>query len=138
MSDKKKATCLVPSAIVGACRNCFATTHLRSPAAGHAQLISEGIALVARRNEGAPKLIDQCRSKYPRFDQEISTHIPASVREQARLLKRPKGFGSFQELYLEVILASLVARSFLTAGLEAAAGDGGLPREPGEGRRRAA
>ena len=96
MSDKRKATCLAPSAIVAVCRTCFAAIYPRSPAAGHAQLISEGIALVARRNEGAPKLIDQCRSKYPRFDQEISTHIPASVREQARLLKRAKGFGSFR------------------------------------------
>jgi hypothetical protein len=61
MSDKKKATCLAPSAIVAVCRNSFTTTHPRSPAAGHAQLISQGIALVARRNEGAPKLIDQCR-----------------------------------------------------------------------------
>jgi hypothetical protein len=43
MSDKKKATCLAPSAIVAACRNCFAATHPRSPAAGNAQLISEGI-----------------------------------------------------------------------------------------------
>ena len=138
MSDRRKATCLAPSAIVAACRTWFAAIHPRSPAAGHAQLISEGIALVARRNEGAPKLIDQCRSKYPRFDQEISTHIPASVREQARLLKRAKGFGSFQELYLEAMVASLVARGFLTAGLEAAAGDAGLPGEPAEGRRRAA
>ena len=138
MSDRRKATCLAPSAIVAVCRTCFAAIYPRSPAVGHAQLISEGIALVARRNEGAPKLIDQCRSKYPRFDQEISTHIPASVREQARLLKRAKGFGSFQELYLEAMVASLVARGFLTAGLEAAAGDAGLPGEPAEGRRRAA
>jgi len=138
MSDRRKATCLAPSAIVAVCRTCFAAIYPRSPAAGHAQLISEGIALVARRNEGAPKLIDQCRSKYPRFDQEISTHIPASVREQARLLKRAKGFGSFKELYLEAMVASLVARGFLTAGLEAAAGDAGLPGEPAEGRRRAA
>ena len=138
MSDRRKATCLAPSAIVAVCRTCFAAIYPRSPAAGHAQLISEGIALVARRNEGAPKLIDQCRSKYPRFDQEISTHIPASVREQARLLKRAKGFGSFQELYLEAMVASLVARGFLTAGLEASAGDAGLPGEPAEGRRRAA
>ena len=138
MSDKKKATCLAPSAIVRTCRNCFAAMHPRSRAAGHAQLISEGIALIAPTNEGAPKLIDLCRSKYPRFDQEISTHIPASVREQVRLLERAKGFASFQELYLEAMLASLIARGFLTAGLEAAAGDAGLPREPAEGRRRAA
>ena len=65
MSDKKKATCLAPSAIVAVCRTCFAAIHPRSPAAGHAQLISEGIALVAPRDEGAPKLIDQCRSRYP-------------------------------------------------------------------------
>jgi len=60
-------------------------------------------------------------------------NIPASVREQARLLKRAKGFASFQQLYLEAMLASLIARGFLTAGLEAAAGDAGLPREPAEG-----
>jgi len=138
MSDKKKATCLAPSAIVAVCRTCFAAIHPRSPVAGHAQLISEGIALVAPRDEGAPKLIDQCRSRYPWFDRKISTHIPASVREQARLLKRAKGFRSFQELYLEAMLASLVVRGFLTVGLEAVAGDAGLAREPAEGRRRAA
>ena len=133
MSDKKKPTCLAPSAVLAACVNCFAATHPRSPSAGHAQFISEGIALVARRNEGAPKLIDQCRTKFPRFDQKISTHVSASLREQARLLKRAKGFASFQELYLEALLAALVAR-----GLEAGSGDAGLPRVHAEGRRRAA
>jgi hypothetical protein len=137
MSDKKKANSLAPSAVTVACQYCFAAMHPHSPAAGHAQLISEGIALVARRNEGAPKLIDQCRSRFPRFDQRISTHIPASVREQARLLKRARGFASFQEVYLEAMLASLVARGCMSAGLEVVAGDTGLRREPAEGRRAA-
>jgi len=138
MSEKKKATCLAPGAVITACRNCFAAMRPRSPAAGLAQLISDGVGLIGRTNESAPKLIDQCRSKYPRFDQEISTHIPASVREQARHLKRAKGFGSFQELYSEAMLTSLVARGFMTAGLEVVAADAGLREEPGGGHRRAA
>jgi hypothetical protein len=68
MSEKKKASCLAPSAIVLACRHCFAVARPRSPAAGHAQLISEGIALLARTNEGAPKLVDRCQNRYPDFD----------------------------------------------------------------------
>ena len=74
MSDKKKATCLAPSAIVAACRSCFAAFHPRSPAAGHAQLISEGIALVAPRDEGSvPEQISLVRPEnlhaHPRIGQ---------------------------------------------------------------------
>jgi hypothetical protein len=48
----------------------------------------------------------------------ISTHIPASVREQARHLKRERAFASFQELYLEAILGSLIKRGLLNRKLD--------------------
>jgi hypothetical protein len=118
MSDKRKATCPAPSAVIAACRKRFPALDAHSPAAGYAQIIVEGVALLARASEAAPKLVDLCHSKYPRFDQAISTHIPAAVREQARQLKRARAFGSFQEIYLEAVLASLVDRGQLTAALE--------------------
>ncbi len=124
MSDKRKVTCPAPSAVVAACHKRYPALSARSPAAGYTQIIAEGITLLTRANEAAPKLINLCRGKFPRFDQEISTHIPASVREQARQLKRARGFGSFQELYLEAVLASLVERGLLTAGLDAKPDDG--------------
>lgn len=137
MSDKRKATCPAPSVVIAACHKRLPGLHARSPAAGYAQIIAEGVALLARASEAAPKLADLCHSKYPQFDQVISTHIPAAVREQARQLKRARAFGSFQQLYLEAVLASLVDRGLLTAALDAKPGDG----EPAEGeaaRRRAA
>jgi hypothetical protein len=133
MSDKRKATCPAPSAVIKACRKHLPALHARSPAAGYAQIIAEGIALLARASEAAPELIDVCHSKYARFDEVISTHIPAAVREQARQLKRARSFGSFQEFYLEAILASLVDRDVLTAGLDVKPGDrelGGPERAP--------
>lgn len=48
----------------------------------------------------------------------ISTHIPASVREQERHLKRERAFTSLQELYLEAILGSLIKRGFLSRKLD--------------------
>jgi hypothetical protein len=95
------------------------------------------VALLARANETAPKLVDLCRGKYPHFDQAISTHIPAAVREQARQLKRARAFASFQEFYLEAVLASLVDRGLLTAGLDPKPGDG-ESAEPTAAPRRAA
>jgi hypothetical protein len=95
------------------------------------------VALLARASEAAPELVDLCHSKYPRFDQVISTYIPAAVREQARQLKRVRSFGSFQEIYLEAGLAALVDRGLLTAGRDAKAGDG-EPPEREAARRRAA
>jgi hypothetical protein len=109
----------------------------RSPAAGYAQIIAEGMALLARLGEGAPKLVDLCHGKYPDFDRKISTHIPAALREQARQLKRARAFGSFQEIYLEAVLRALVERGLLTAGLDAAPGDG-EPAARGSSRRSAA
>jgi hypothetical protein len=99
---------------------------LRSPAAGYAQIIADGMALLARASETAPMLGDLCHAKYRRFDRIISTYIPAALREQARQLKRARAFGSFQEIYLEAILAALVERGVLTSGLEVKPGD----REP--------
>jgi hypothetical protein len=66
-----------------------------------------------------------------------TTHIPAAVREQARQLKRARSFRSFQEIYLEAMLASLVDRGLLTAELDAKSGDG-EPPEGAAARRRAA
>jgi len=124
MPDKRKATCPAPSAVVAACDRHLLALKARSPAAGRAQIIAEGMALVARAAETAPKLVDLCRAKYPRFDRTVSTHIPAPLREQARQLKRARAFGSLQELYLEAVLAVLVDRDVLTAGLDASPGDG--------------
>jgi hypothetical protein len=137
MSDKRKATCPVPSAVIAACRRRFPALHARSPAAGFAQIIAEGFALLARAGETAPKRAELCHSKYRDFDQVISTHIPAALREQARQLKRARNFGSFQEIYLEAVLAALVDRGLLTSGLEAEAGDRGLA-EPEASPRQAA
>ena len=120
MSGVKKAHCPVPDAIMMACRKYFAATQPQSPAKGCASLILEGIALIADARQNAPKLVDQCRSRYPRFGDEISTHIPASVREQARHLKRAHTFACLQDLYLEAILKSLTKRGFLGPSLEPA------------------
>lgn len=127
MSDKRRATCPAPSAIVAACHRCSAAMHAYSPAAGYAKIIAEGVTLLTRATGAGPKLIDLCRSKYPHFDRVIATHIPAAVREQARQLKRVRAFGSFQEIYLEAVLASLVDRGLLTAGLDAKTGDAEPP-----------
>jgi hypothetical protein len=103
MSDKRKATCPAPSSVIAACHRRVAALQARSPAAGYAQIIAEGVALLARRSETAPKVIELCRSKYPQFGQVISTCIPAALREQARQLKRARTFGSFQDVYLEAV-----------------------------------
>jgi hypothetical protein len=134
MSATKKATCLAPRAVIAACHDCFAAVTPRSPAAGYARLIADGIALLARASQDAPKLVDLCRSKYPGSDQEISTHIPTSAREQARQLKRAKAL-SLQQIYLGAVLASLIDRGFMSVGLDAASPESGAPPE---GRRRAA
>jgi hypothetical protein len=119
MSDKRKATCPVPSAVLAACLKRAAALHARSLSAACAQIVAEGLALLARASETAPKLADLCHRKYAQFDQMISTHIPAALREQARQLKRARAFGSFQEIYLEAVLASLVDRGVLTVELDA-------------------
>src|SRR5271156_3327118 len=108
MSGRRKGTCPAPSSVIAACHRRVAALQARSPAAGYAQIIAEGVALLARRSETTPKLVELCRSKYPQFDQVISTYIPAALREQARQLKRARTFGSFRDLYLEVVLAALV------------------------------
>ena len=137
MSDKRKATCPAPSAVVAACDKRLLALEARSPAAGYAQIIAEGMALLARASETAPKLADLCHGKYPRFDRIISTHISAALREQARQLKRARTFASLQEIYLEALLAALVERGLLTVGLDATPGDG-EPAERGPVHRRAA
>jgi hypothetical protein len=114
----KKAHCPAPGAVARACRNYWAATQPRSLAKAGAVLISEGIALLSEARQDAPKLVEACRRKYPRFADAISTHIPASVREQARHLKRARAFASFQELYLEAILGSLIKRGFMSRKLE--------------------
>jgi hypothetical protein len=92
----------------------------RSTAGGYARLIADGIALLGRTSQAAPKLADICHNKYLERGHEISTHIPTSAREQTRHLKRDKTFGSLRDVYLEALLVSLVERGFMTSGLEAA------------------
>jgi hypothetical protein len=118
MPEVKKAHCPAPSAVVSACRNYLAAIQPETPGKGCAALISEGIALIGETRQDAPRLVDLCRSKYPRFGQAISTHIPSRVREQARHLKRTHAFASLQELYLEAILRSLTKRGFMGPTLE--------------------
>ena len=128
MPQVKKAHCPAPGAVATACRNYCAAGQPQSLAKAGAALISEGIALLSEARQDAPKLLEACRRKYPRLGAAISTHIPAAVREQARHLKRERAFGSFQELYLEAILGSLVRRGFLSRRLELPTGDGAAHR----------
>jgi hypothetical protein len=118
MPGVKKAHCPAPDVVVTACRTYAAVTHAQSSAKASAVLISEGIRLLAEARQDAPKLVEACRSKYPRFGQEISTHIPTSMREQARHLKRAHAFASLQDLYLEAILKGLTKHGFLGPSLE--------------------
>jgi hypothetical protein len=118
MSRAKKAHCPAPGAVTTACRDYWAATQPQSLAKAGAALISEGIRLLSEARQDAPKLIEACRTKYPRLGAAISTHIPASVRKQARHLKRERAFASLQELYLEAILGSLIKRGFLSRKLD--------------------
>jgi len=118
MPQAKKAHCPAPGAVATACRDYWAATQPQSLAKAGAALISEGIALLSEARQDAPKFIEVCRTKYPRLGAAISTHIPASVREQARHLKRERAFASLQELYLEAILGSLIKRGFLSRKLD--------------------
>jgi hypothetical protein len=118
MPQAKKAHCPAPGAVATACRNYWAATQPRSLAKAGTALISEGIALLSEAREDAPRLLDVCRCKYPRLSDAISTHVPASVREQARHLKRARAFASLQELYLEAILGSLIKRGFMSRRLD--------------------
>jgi hypothetical protein len=108
--------------VVTACQDYFAAAQPDAPAKASAALISKGIALLSEARQDAPKLVEACRSKYPRFGGAISAHIPASVREQARHIKRARAFASFQELYLEAILISLVKRGFISPALDLTTG----------------
>jgi hypothetical protein len=118
MPKAKKAHCPVPGAVVTAWRNYWAASQPQSLAKAGAALISDGIALLSDAAPGAPKLVETCRRNYPRLGDAISTHIPAAVREQARQLKRTRAFASFQELYLEAILGSLIKRGFMSRKLD--------------------
>ena len=120
MSASKKAACLAPRIVIAACQRCIEAMKARSAAAGYAQLIADGIALLGRTSQVTPKLTDVCHDKYPEWGHKISTHIPTSAREQARHLKRDITFGSLRQVYLEALLASLIERGFMTSGLEAA------------------
>jgi hypothetical protein len=128
MPQAKKAHCPAPGAVAAACRNYWAADQPQSLAKAGAVLISEGIALLAAARQDAPKLLEVCRRKYPRLSAAISTHIPASVREQARHLKRERAFASLQELYLEAILGSLIKRGFMSRGLDLTTGHSTLPK----------
>ena len=123
MPQAKKAHCPAPGAVVMACRNYWAANQPQSMAKAGAVLLAEGIALLSEAKENAPKLLEACRRKYPRLGHAISTHIPSSVREQARHLKRQRTFASLQELYLEALLGSLIKRGFITRSLDLTAAD---------------
>jgi hypothetical protein len=118
MPQAKKAHCPAPEVVATACRNYWAATQPQSLAKAGAALIAEGIALLSEARQDAPKLLEACRRKYPRLSDAISTHIPAAVREKARHLKRERAFASFQELYLEAILGSLIRRGFISHRLD--------------------
>jgi hypothetical protein len=118
MPQVKKAHCPAPDAVATACRHYWAASQPQSLAKAGAVLIAEGIALLSEARPDAPKLIEACRRKHPRMSDAISTHIPAAVREQARQLKRACSFPSFQELYLEALLGSLIKRGFISARLD--------------------
>ena len=122
MTKAKKAHCPAPGAVLAACRNYWAANQPQSLAKAGAALISEGIALLSDAAPDAPKLVEACRRHYPRLGDAISTHIPASVREQARQLKRTRAFASFQDLYLEAILGSLIKRGFMSRKLDVTTG----------------
>lgn len=121
MGEVKKAHCPAPGTVVAACHHYFVEAQPQSPAKSAANLISEGLELVAEAAPDAPKLADLCRIKYPHFGNEISTHIPSSVRERARHVKRAQGFASLQDLYLEAILKSLTKRGLMGPELEPSA-----------------
>jgi hypothetical protein len=118
MPKAKKAHCPAPGVVVTACRNYCAANQPQSLAKAGTALISDGIALLSDAAQDAPKLFEACRRKYPRVADALSTHIPASVREQARHLKRARAFASLQEIYLEAILGSLVKRGFISRKLD--------------------
>jgi hypothetical protein len=120
----KKAHCPVPGAVATACRHYWAANQPQSLPKAGAVLIAEGIALLSQASRNAPKLLEACRRKYPRLGRAISTHIPTSVREQARHLKRERAFASLQELYLEAILSSLIKRGFMSRALDLTTGHG--------------
>jgi hypothetical protein len=122
MPKAKKAHCPAPGAVLTACRNYCAANQPQSLAKAGAALISEGVALLSDAAQDAPKLLQACRRKYPRVADALSTHIPASVREQARHLRRARSFASLQELYLEAILGSLIKRGFLSRKLDVTTG----------------
>jgi len=137
MSAMKKATCVAPSSVIAACHRSFGTMEPRSPAAGYARLITEGITLLGR-SERKTGRVGLCRTKYPVFDRKISTHIPSASREQARQLRRTKAIPTFAELYLEAMLAALVERGCMTTGLDVAQRAAEPSSEPAQHRRRAA
>jgi hypothetical protein len=118
MTDKKKAHCPAPGAVVEACRSYYSATHAQTPAKAYTALITRGLALVAEARPDKPHLAEMCRRKVPRFDGWIATHIPSSAREQARHMKRDRAFVSLQELYLEAVLAALTERGFISPELE--------------------
>jgi hypothetical protein len=118
MAQVKKAHCPAPGAVATACRNYCAANQPQSLAKAGAVLIAEGLALLSEARPDAPKLVQACRRKHPRMGDAISTHIPAAVREQARHLKRACSFASFQELYLEALLGSLIKRGFISRQLD--------------------
>jgi hypothetical protein len=113
MSAMKKAHCPMPEAVAATCQAYLAETRPQTLAKGWAALIAEGVVLIAERRPSAENLATVCRRKHAAFDAALSTHIQASVREQARHLRRARGLPSLQELYLEAVLAALIKHGFL-------------------------
>jgi hypothetical protein len=108
--------------VVDACRSYSTATRAQSPAKAYAALIARGLALLAEASRDKRHLTDVCRRKFPRFDGLIATHIPSSVREQARHMKRDRAFESLQELYLEAVLAALAERGAISPEMEPISG----------------
>ena len=122
MTKAKKAHCPAPGAVLAACRNYWAANQPQSLAKAGAALISEGIALLSDATPDAPKLVEACRRHYPRLgDDDLDAHPGFRARAGAPAQADTR-FASFQELYLEAILGSLIKRGFMSRKLDVTTG----------------
>ena len=121
MTKAKKAHCPAPGAVLAACRNYWAANQPQSLAKAGAALISEGIALLSDATPDAPKLVEACRRHYPAWvtRSRRTSRLPCASR---RASSSGHAFASFQELYLEAILGSLIKRGFMSRKLDVTTG----------------
>jgi hypothetical protein len=67
--------CSAPSPMVRACQRYFPEARPQSPARAGADLIAEGVVLIADARQDAPKLVELCRQGNPHNGDGISTYI---------------------------------------------------------------